>query len=84
MNSKYLILYDVNMIKCLDLKKLFEKENLISIDFIVNDHNIEFEIQYQIKEVQTSSNPNILIIILRQSKDNDEVYLWDIVNNIEM
>ena len=44
MNSKYLILYDVNMIKCLDLKKLFEKENLISIDFIVNDHNIEFEI----------------------------------------
>ena len=84
MNSKYLILYDVNMIKCLDLKKLFEKENLISIDFIVNDHNIEFEIQYQIKEVQTSSNPNILIIILRQSKDNDEVYLWDIANNIEM
>lgn len=84
MNSKYLILYDVNMIKCLDLKKPFEKENLISIDFIVNDHNIEFEIQYQIKEVQTSSNPNILIIILRQSKDNDEVYLWDIANNIEM
>ena len=63
-NSKYLILYDANTIKCLDLKKPFHKDNFILIDFEVHDHDFLFQMQYVIKDVQTSSNPNILVIII--------------------
>ena len=79
MNKQYILIWDTKVIRALDLKKKFCHKNLVLLDFQIDKDDPESFI----KEVRTGSNPEIVVLIVQQSKDVDSVISWNVNSNTE-
>ena len=72
-------MWDLKQVKLLDLKKNFSEQKLQTLYFQIDPEDPESFI----KEVRTGSNPDLIVIIVQQTKDLDSIISWDIDNNTE-
>ena len=83
-NSEFLIIYNNRQIRCFNLSKPFEDSYLMPLSLQVHEQNDQFNNQDNIYKVLTGSNPEKIVIIIEQTKFNDDLYIWNIVDDIEL